>query len=453
MLTSPVCFFLVAVAYTVGWTTFSSLLAWYKGLYGARILLEMQAVYLLPSIPILVMQHYYDEYFDRIFGRATATAMRMATGLGGSALVCAVYPLYMEDMTRGSLLAMVASLGALSSISFGSSYQLVSQFPAVNIVALSVGFVGSGPLVLLAEVLFRIGPNPSHLSVLALFSSMSLVTFSGLVAALYLLRVNWARLEGSTSGQGPRPRTRDRERLVNPRGGQGSVESSEGFPFLPASRSPSPPVLTSREGGGGVRVGVDGAQGREDGEDGDLLPEVGSFQLLQSIWPAALCLFLSIATSILVFPFFTYVRSSGWLGNMLMQALFAARLVGDVAGRFLPSCRPFATRSGLLCFALLKTGMTVPAFFYLHKGAALSDEAAVAWVFLFWLLGGYLNTRAYMAAPRWAPKGSESRAGGLMALVFQLACLAAVMLAFVLEASIPSFLTSHVHLGMVHLWR
>lgn len=68
------------VAYTVGWTTFSSLLAWYKVLYGAHILLEMQTVYLLPSIPILLLQQYYDNYIDNLVGRATATAFRMALG-------------------------------------------------------------------------------------------------------------------------------------------------------------------------------------------------------------------------------------------------------------------------------------------------------------------------------------------------------------------------------------
>lgn len=64
---------------------------------------------------------------------------RGSTGLGGSAVICAAYPLFMVGMGRGTLLGFVAGLGALSSISFGSSYQLVSHFPSRNIVALSVG--------------------------------------------------------------------------------------------------------------------------------------------------------------------------------------------------------------------------------------------------------------------------------------------------------------------------
>jgi hypothetical protein len=63
----------------------------------------------------------------------------MWSGLGGSGLVCAVYPLYMNTMSRMYLLAIVALLGLCSSIAFGSSYQLVSHFPTINIVALSIG--------------------------------------------------------------------------------------------------------------------------------------------------------------------------------------------------------------------------------------------------------------------------------------------------------------------------
>ena len=39
----------------------------------------------------------------------------------------------------------------------------------------------------------------------------------------------------------------------------------------------------------------------------------------RAMWPAAAALFLSIAASMLVSPFFTYVPSSGWLGDLLPQ--------------------------------------------------------------------------------------------------------------------------------------
>ena len=53
--------------------------------------------------------------------------------------------------------------------------------------------------------------------------------------------------------------------------------------------------------------------------------------------PLALCLWSSVTVSVMLFPVFTVVRSSGALGCMLPQALFAARMVSDIFGRVLAS--------------------------------------------------------------------------------------------------------------------
>ena len=49
--------------------------------------------------------------------------------------------------------------------------------------------------------------------------------------------------------------------------------------------------------------------------------EWGYQALGEGIWPAALALFLSVSTSILVFPFFPYVPSSGSFGDALPQVM------------------------------------------------------------------------------------------------------------------------------------
>ena len=49
------------------------------------------------------------------------------------------------------------------------------------------------------------------------------------------------------------------------------------------------------------------------------LPYLGIQSLGQGIWAAALALFLSVSTSILVFPFFPYIPSSGYFGDALPQ--------------------------------------------------------------------------------------------------------------------------------------
>ena len=49
------------------------------------------------------------------------------------------------------------------------------------------------------------------------------------------------------------------------------------------------------------------------------VPCVGMQAVGRSIWPAGLALFLSVSTSILVFPFFPYIPSSGYFGVALPQ--------------------------------------------------------------------------------------------------------------------------------------
>lgn len=47
----------------------------------------------------------------------------------------------------------------------------------------------------------------------------------------------------------------------------------------------------------------------------------GNLQMLASeIWPAAVALAVSVACATLLFPFFTFVTSSGWLKTLLPQA-------------------------------------------------------------------------------------------------------------------------------------
>ena len=76
-----------------------------------------------------------------------------------------------------------------------------------------------------------------------------------------------------------------------------------------------------------------------------LFRAAGPTALAQGIWPAALALFLSVSTSILVFPFFPYVPSSGYFGDALPQVPSAA-------------CLPFLEFTlHLLCAALFASNL------------------------------------------------------------------------------------------------
>ena len=47
----------------------------------------------------------------------------------------------------------------------------------------------------------------------------------------------------------------------------------------------------------------------------------GTMDVVRGIWPVMISLFLSGVVGIMVFPFFTYVPSSGWLNDLLPKVL------------------------------------------------------------------------------------------------------------------------------------
>ncbi|DBA82036.1 TPA: hypothetical protein ACH3X1_007732 [Trebouxia sp. C0004] len=134
---SPACFFLTSIAFTAGWTAISSLIGYYKALYGPHMLLHMNLAYFLPSLSTLMLQSVWDARVDGKYGIAKAATVRLCLGLGGSALVCAIYPFY--ETSRTVLLVLVSLLGLCNSVAFSTSYQIVTHFGTSNSVALTTG--------------------------------------------------------------------------------------------------------------------------------------------------------------------------------------------------------------------------------------------------------------------------------------------------------------------------
>ncbi|KAF8061140.1 hypothetical protein HT031_004601 [Scenedesmus sp. PABB004] len=125
-----------------------------------------------------------------------------------------------------------------------------------------------------------------------------------------------------------------------------------------------------------------------------------------------------------VFPFFTYVESSGLLGEFLPQVLFYTRMLADIAGRLLPRRKALALSSpgALLGLAGLLLCGGAAFFAYLQVPPRLqSDPYALALVLLLWLLGGYINTLAYIIAPGLVPPAAVPAASALMAFTHQVA--------------------------------
>lgn len=175
------------------------------------------------------------------------------------------------------------------------------------------------------------------------------------------------------------------------------------------------------------------------------------------IWPCAASLAINAISSFMVFPFFTYLKSDGWLGAQLPKILFFVKINIDIVGRSLPNAPRLVLRSGraLLAIALFKVSVggetkkrdsdahssdkvasslslhadllvcmctcmhiytqavLEGAFFmylFLCPPSRLTDLGVCAFVGVFWLLAGFISTTSYMLASRKAerkaPEGS-----------------------------------------------
>ena len=74
-------YFPAQVAFTAGWSAVSSLIGYYKALYGPHMLLHLNLAYFLPSLPVMLLQSLCDSTIDRRFGRATPAAVRLCIGI------------------------------------------------------------------------------------------------------------------------------------------------------------------------------------------------------------------------------------------------------------------------------------------------------------------------------------------------------------------------------------
>lgn len=153
------------------------------------------------------------------------------------------------------------------------------------------------------------------------------------------------------------------------------------------------------------------------------------------IWPALTSISIQSGISLTLFPFFTYVPSSGYLGDSFPKVLFFSRIFADVFGRILPRVRVLSPTSiwPILVVALVKV-VAEPLFFLYIKSPASwhSDIAILIYVSLMWMGSGFVNTGANMLAPRMVPNELRSTAAALMAIFYQIGHFVGLILATVL---------------------
>ncbi|KAL3137216.1 hypothetical protein ABBQ32_006768 [Trebouxia sp. C0010 RCD-2024] len=163
----------------------------------------------------------------------------------------------------------------------------------------------------------------------------------------------------------------------------------------------------------------------------------GTMLVVRDIWPVMTSLFLSGVVGIMVFPFFTYVPSSGWLNDLLPKVLFFSTILANLVGRTLPKWKAFAitTPTLLMYLSFFKLAVAPLCFVYLKSPDRWhSDIAAAVYVTVLWALGGYLNTCSYMVAPTCVDRAHRANAAGLMAITSQISHCVGLFLAVLLAS-------------------
>eukprot|EP00879_Flechtneria_rotunda_P030186 GHRR01032786.1.p1 GENE.GHRR01032786.1~~GHRR01032786.1.p1 ORF type:complete len:400 (+),score=128.31 GHRR01032786.1:44-1243(+) len=370
-------FFMVAVAYKVPWTAISSLLGQLSKQFDEpKVLLYLNLAYFVPSVPALLVHSSLQDALERSFGVPKAALLRFTVGLGGLAVLCLVLPLCCSSLHL--LLTATAAVGVCYSIAFGTSHQLSPRFPASCTVALTTGFVSCGVVVLLADLLLKQQmPYYTPAAMVHLFQLMAVQTCIGLLAAAAMLGKHWQRLADTAvrhSTAAGRAADSSSSTINDWIGTRVPVEShiglglrhqqqhtdagivQQGHKYL--VQSDAQQIISSVAG---IRSSTRNSENSSNGPSVCIhLPATAArshyssllqhkkpadqgassfmwwlykhiraakgldavLQLLSlagCIWPAALGISLSVGSSMLVFPFFTYVPHTGAFGEALPQ--------------------------------------------------------------------------------------------------------------------------------------
>eukprot|EP00892_Ulva_mutabilis_P004022 jgi/Ulvmu1/1992/UM012_0154.1 len=464
-----IVFFTVAVGFTMPWAALSSELGYLKMIHGPNFFLYLNIAYFLPSAPILLLQLALDQHYNRIFGTAISTLARQGLAQIVCAVSCLVLP-FLPWTNFKTMLALAAIIGTVNSTAFGSSNQLVARFPAECGQALALGIVASGALVLMPQALLRLGAHPTHSQQLAFFLIAALYSVAAAAAMVALVRKHWSELQSGSSctcghaldeadsaeassaidanllessalhgEQAPEDHTAQ-QAAVRP---DMSADEGDRQPLLPHGNHPPAGGASAGHGGSWAtsrkadHMHASDATGSPEVGEGDSGDDGKPWEAVRAVAPLAASLGSSVGVSVMLFPLFTVVRSSGVLGCMLPQALFAARMLADILSRV--AARVYVPpRSVLQVLAAVKFASLAAAVAYLWAPQALlSDTAAVGFVAGHWTLSGLVGAWSYMLVPRALPRrGASQHAGNVMSAAFQASQLVGLLGAALLEYSV-----------------
>ena len=118
-----------------------------------------------------------------------------------------------------------------------------------------------------------------------------------------------------------------------------------------------------------------------------------------------------------------------------LQVLFFIRLFADLFGRFLPRAKALQLQSPPLLLTLAATKVAVAVLLFVYIKAPLrlhNDVLSVLFIIFLWGAGGYINTSSNIMAPGLVHPALAARASAIMALTFQIAHFAGLVLAALL---------------------
>mmetsp|Transcript_15218 Transcript_15218/g.40145 ORF Transcript_15218/g.40145 Transcript_15218/m.40145 type:complete len:706 (+) Transcript_15218:67-2184(+) len=199
---SAIRFFLIAVSFAMPFVLITSLLGYYSLWFGPQILLELTLAFYVPSIPVLIILGQIEGPMAAWLGPTSSALCRLLVGLLGCTLVAGAFPFL--PSTHASLLWLTAALGTVSSIAFSTSYQVVQWFRHADIIALGLGGVTSGPLVLVLQLALGVGPLPERWQWVAMFEVTAGITILGTFAAASLFAQYWNIMSGKEEYIDPR---------------------------------------------------------------------------------------------------------------------------------------------------------------------------------------------------------------------------------------------------------
>jgi hypothetical protein len=348
-------FLFISFGYMLPWTSLGSLISYYKYTYSAGFYVKLYCAYYLPGLPVALLQHRFDSYFDHKFG-SRATYLCRGTFCFLSMSTILLLMLWIDDAHAIFFLFML--LGICGWLCHGTASMLASMFPSSAIAYLQTGFRCPEIYTISAVALLQIGKNPTTLHLHLFFGISAAVVGVGLVAWILVVTSDTARnffeakdhslvsdiserlpLFGSDQQQQQSQLQSSkmagtREALYDPNLRSVSADDEDGG----AGRDGEAIGLLSNGSNKGLtdeQRAIESIYARPLARAKKLLQEVENATMksgvFHNVWPLCAALFITIWCSIFQAAFFAYVDSPQ--GRDIEQILYFIRLFSDLFGR------------------------------------------------------------------------------------------------------------------------